>query len=122
MKVDIYKNLHLSRKMGRNMFSVKNRSTGRVEWKQSGGIALNNVLFLVSKKGNQRVRSEKSKNVHAFVRGHVIDSEDVPTNFDGTIFYNPYLYDTFVDYSTREPIHEASYVWIDENGIIYYKK
>ena len=121
MKVDIYKNLHLSKKMGRIMFSVKNRETGLVERKQSGYIALASVKFVVSQSGNQRVRKQKSKNVHAFVRGCTIDCIE-PITFDGTIFYNPYLYDTFVDYLTREPVHEASYVWIDEKGIIHYKK
>ncbi len=120
MKVDIYKNLHLSKKMGRIMFSIKDRQTGRIAQKQSGAIAISDVKFVVSQSGNIRVRNEKQKNVHAFVRGCIIDS--IETTFDGTIYYNPYLYDTFVDYMTREPVFEAVYVWIDGNGIIHYKK
>ena len=119
MKVDIYKNLHLSRKMGRTMFSIKDRFTGRVSHYQSGGIFLKDVTFHVSKAGNQRVRTEQSKNVHAYVRGWVEDF--VKMEFDGTVTYNPYIHTTFTDYSKEKEILTASYVWIDENGWIHYK-
>ena len=120
MKVDIYKNLHLSRKMGRTMFSIKDRYLGRVDHYQSGCIFLKDVIFMVSKAGNQRVRTEQSKNVHAYVRGTIADY--VEMKFDGTVTYNPYLHTSFVDYSKEEKVHFASYVWIDENGWIHYRR
>ena len=119
MKVDIYKNLHLSRKMGRTMFSVKDRSTGRVAHYQSGGIFLVDVVFVVSKAGNLRVRTEQSKNVHAYVRGTITDY--IEMEFDGTVTYNPYIHTSFTDYVKEKKVLTASYVWIDENGWIHYK-
>lgn len=119
MRVDIYKNLHLSRKMGRTMFSIKDRYLGRVDHYQSGSIFLVDVVFVVLKAGNQRVRTEQSKNVHAYVRGTIADY--IEMDFDGTVTYDPYLHTTFVDYKKEKEVLTASFVWIDENGWIHYK-
>lgn len=125
MKVDIYKNLHLSRKKGRTIFSVKNRKEGRVAEHSSGGLIVVNVVLPVSKAGNQRVRESGSKNVHAFVRGTLLQSQCQCIvkfiNFDGTLTYDPYEYGSFVDYATKQPVETAQLVYIDKNGWIHYK-
>ncbi len=125
MQVDIYKNLHLSKKEGRNIFSVKNRTTGRVAKHSSGGLIVVNVVFSVSNAGHQRVREIGSKNVHAFVRGPLLEPQCQCIakfiTFDGTLTYDPYVYKTFVDYVPNEPVEAAQLVYVDENGWIHYK-
>jgi hypothetical protein len=59
---DVYFNLHNS------LWSVVARSTGRVA-KHMNELIMLDVCFVVRPKGNAKVRSEKVKNVHAFV-GH----------------------------------------------------
>lgn len=79
-------------------------------------VKLRNVEFRVRKGGKEKVRKEKSKNVHAFVIGDIVEyceypCSDIPTNVDGDVVtYNPYKYDSFVLKNTEEPIYSASEV------------
>ena len=67
------------------------------------------VLF-----GNQH--SRKSKNVHAFVIGELLDycefpCEDIPTEpSNKVVTYNPYKYNSFVYKDTEEPVYTAKEV------------
>ena len=61
-KVDVYFNLH------KKTWSV--RQGGKVVG-HTDQISIKNAQYIVSKKGNERVRREKKKNVHAYVRGYV---------------------------------------------------
>jgi len=76
-------------------------------------VKLNDVEFKVRPGGKERVRKEKSKNVHAFVIGNLIDycefpCENLPTDSLGNVVtYNPYKYDTFVYKDSEEPIYNA---------------
>ncbi len=79
-------------------------------------VVLSDVEFRVRKGGKEKVRKEKSKNVHAFVIGTLEDyceypCEEIP-NLDGgdVISYNPYVNDSFVIKLTQEPIYQASQV------------
>ena len=67
-KREVYRNLHFRDEV---VYSV--RKDGLVE-----GHALCHVMdeatFSVGPKGNQRVRDEERKNVHAVIRGHVINA------------------------------------------------
>ncbi len=65
---DIYRNLHFK---GEVVYSV--RKDGLVEG-HALCYVMDGVTFHVGPKGNQRVRDEKRKNVHAVVRGHVINA------------------------------------------------
>ena len=112
MRVEVYWNLH------KHLFSVRaleGPNKGRVI-SHSHGISLTDVKFAVQPAGRERVRREGKKNVHAFVRGRIANSgfEDCRENFsDEKITYNPYIYDTFVNAKTKEPIFKTDCVEMD---------
>ena len=66
MKVQVYRNLH------NGLISIQDLSTGLVLG-HADAIDLQGATFIVREAGRQRVIVEKRKNVHAFVRGRVID-------------------------------------------------
>jgi len=106
-KVMVYYNLH------KHTFSVKYNS--KVIF-HADYVKLGDVEFRVRKGGKEKVRSEKNKNVHAFVIGDLLDyceypCDSIPKNTsDLIVTYNPYLYDSFVNKTTKEPIYFAKEV------------
>ena len=64
-------------------------------------------------------KSEKKKNVHAFVRGHLCDetTEDIQVFCWDDIYYNPYKAGSFVDFEDH-PVQSADFVDLD----LYDKK
>ncbi len=85
---------------------------------------MQDVIFKVSKKGQDRVRKEKRKNVHATVAGlSWISTQERSLNVleeeYEEIFYDPYRTDTFVD-SENTPIYRADKV-LCQNNKIYIK-
>ena len=112
MRGEVYWNLH------KHLFSVRaleGPNKGRVI-SHSHGITLTDVKFAVQPAGRERVRREGKKNVHAFVRGRIANSgfEDCREDFSAEkITYNPYIYDTFVNAKTKEPIFKADCVEMD---------
>ena len=127
-KVFVYYNLH------KHKWSVKDVKTGRVIGHHYE-VQLYNATFKVSEAGRARVLKEKRKNVHAGVEGY-LTTDVLARKMDGTILwesqserhrvtYNPYLYDTFVTVSDKEPIHKAYFVRMvaygkDWNGAGYH--
>ena len=112
MKVEVYWNLH------NNCFSVRDCKTGRVI-RHTKDMYLYDVKFVVRQAGRRKVLQEKRKNVHAFVRGYMAPSsaQDTSGKPKGYATYNPYKYETFVDYNTQEPIDTASVVYLYTVGI-----
>ena len=106
MRVEVYFNIT------KKIFSVRPLSgegKGLVDKNLSGlNVCLMNTVFSVSKKGMQRVRNTGVKNVHAFVRGELVD----PMYLDAeiSITYNPKKYTTFVERETLNPVHQAKYI------------
>jgi len=117
-KVFVYRNLHTG------TWSVKDKKTNRVI-KHTDTVFLRDVDFKVSKKGNERVRKQKSKNVHAGVQGFV---DDIGAHLllihsleDFTeVTYNPYKYKSFVIKNTEQPVYEAQIVLMVENRVFVY--
>ena len=108
-KVRVYWNLH------KGCFSVQDYKTSKViAHKQK--VHLTDVKFHVRKGGNQRVRDEGKKNVHAFMIGNLVDSSlkfnDVPDDIaiGREVTYNPYKYDTFVTCYEKDVVTEAFHV------------
>ena len=66
MKVQVYRNLH------NGLISIQDLSTGLVLG-HAYAIDLRWADFIVREAGRQQVIKEKRKNVHAFVRGEVVD-------------------------------------------------
>jgi hypothetical protein len=110
LKVFVYFNLH------KKCFSIKaleGQHKGLVIG-HTNSVLLSDVTFKVSATGRRRVLAEKRKNVHAGVVGQMADSgaHDVHNRYMmmGTaITYNPYKYDSFVQRSTEQPVHNAKW-------------
>lgn len=113
LPVDIYWNLH------KHVYSVRARTgehAGRVI-AHLNSVTLNNVKLHINKSGQDRVRKEQRKQVHAFLRGDWTWATNGPTWIDGTeITYNPYLHDTFVTKETKTPVLYARSVKGTING------
>ena len=108
-RVFVYWNLH------KKCWSV--RQSGIVV-KHTDDISLKDCRFLVGVSGLERVREEKRKNVHAGVSEYVIREIDIPYGQSGSeceVIYNPYKYETFVDYYDHEPILHSDFATLD-NG------
>ena len=106
-KVMVYYNLH------KQTFSVTYDSKVIMH---ADYVKLGDVEFRVRKGGKEKVRSEKSKNVHACVIGKLLDyceypCEDIPNPpSDKVVTYNPYKYDSFVYKNSEEPVYSAQEV------------
>lgn len=106
-RVMVYYNLH------KHTFSVKlnDRVILHADY-----VKLGNVEFRVRQGGKEKVRSEKQKNVHAFIIGDLLDycefpCENIPNEpTDKVVTYNPYKYDSFVYKDSEEPIYNAKEV------------
>ena len=100
-----------------NRWSVKCAKEKRIVG-HTDSIALHKPTFTVGPAGNERVRQEKSKNVHATVNGDVDASH---TDYSPKkkaaltdVTYNPYKYKQFVKrHSDEEEVHEADHVIMD---------
>lgn len=106
-KVMVYYNLH------KHTFSLKK---GGIVFLHADFVKLKDVEFRVRKGGREKVNIEKSKNVHAFVIGTLVDyckypCDQIPEEPSGDIVtYNPYKYESFVYKQTEEPIFKATEV------------
>lgn len=105
-KVMVYFNLH------KHTFSVKYQEKVIMH---ADYVKLDDVEFRVRVGGKEKVRQEKSKNVHAFVIGTLVDyceypCENIPESEGEIVTYNPYKYDSFVYKNSEQPIYYASEV------------
>jgi hypothetical protein len=82
-------------------------------------LELRNCEFIINKNGQERVRREKKKYVHAFVVG--IPKVKLPTHakLKYKIKYNPYKDDTFVAVADDEelPVSGAEVIRINRYGV-----
>ena len=114
LRAQVYYNLH------QKTFSIQ--QSGRVK-AHSDGVMLDYARFLVSKKGQAKVRAEGRKNVHAKVSGmntEILGAEltqHIASNPETYIAcrwrlatYNPYKHDWFIDKITGLNIFEAKRV------------
>lgn len=109
MRVEVYWNLH------RDCWSVRHK--GKVIAHVTS-ITLDDVQWVVQPAGNEKVRREGKKNVHAFARGTVMDSttypyEWTPDSIGGVewqpVTYNPYIDRHFVQCTAwRKPVTRSS--------------
>ena len=114
-KADVYRNLH------KRIWSVRDRTTGLVV-KHSQLVYVSDAKFIVQPAGRARVLRERRKNVHAFVRGTVVDfgfPPDWRALLPMKITYNPYKADHFfaVEDKEKTSIIEAPLVILDEDGV-----
>lgn len=106
-KVMVHYNLH------KHTFSVTYNSKVIMH---ANYVKLSDVEFRVRQGGKERVRLEKSKNVHAFVIGTLLDyyeypCENMPSpSSDKVVTYNPYKHDSFVFKNNGDPVYHAQEV------------
>ena len=114
-QVQVYRNLNRTTESGQSVYSVRN-DKGLVEGHVSS-ISLLDPVFRVSKAGNERVRKEKRKNVHAYVSGERV----AVASFDGSserITYNPYKNKSFVSVESGLPVYKKGIVSITGKHIL----
>ena len=89
-RIRAYYNLH------KKCFSVQDYKTGKVV-EHTDSLYLSNALFVVRKSGNERVKKEKKKNVHAFVNGirSKLKQGMMPEFASYKVRYDPYTMDYF---------------------------
>jgi len=107
-QVDVYFNLH------KRVYSLRSVKTRRVI-AHVKFVLLSDCAFKVSEAGRQRVLKEKRKNVHAFVRGTVVEAGDQGWFLDRrgsrVVSYNPYTGDKFVVlHEDRRPVASSPQV------------
>ena len=128
--VQVYRNLHANLPSGKPVFSVRN-DKGLVE-DHVASISLLDPVFRVSKAGNERVRKEKRKNVHAYIQGKRMKGEGSSGSYEASkqrsnsewhkVTYNPYKHEHFVlaeDESMR--VEDAFIMEIDSKGVWAFK-
>jgi len=111
MRVDVYYNLH------KKCLSIRHK--GKVIH-HTQTVELDDVTFVVSEKGRRRVVKTRRKNVHAVIRGTLINYGLNYRNIDkrgSQVTYNPYIYKTFVLRKNAQPIHSAYKVIIVDKNI-----
>jgi hypothetical protein len=114
MKYDVYWNLH------KDIWSMRHK--GRVLNYQSV-VVFNDAKFIVQPAGRARVIRERKKNVHAFVRGHVVSNMLPIPKIDKTFIrvrYNPHIHPHFRD-EAGNSIFNAKQVILVGNGKCYAK-
>ena len=106
-RVMVYYNLH------KKTFSIQHKG---LVVAHANYVKLGNVEFRVRQGGLEKVRTDKQKNVHAFVIGDLLDYIEYPsTDFPSAssskiITYDPYKYNSFVYKDNEEPVYNASEV------------
>jgi hypothetical protein len=88
--LQVYRNVN----KGRDQYTYSMKDKGKVVG-HTQDLLLQDVSFRVSQKGKDRVRSEKRKNVHAYVKGEPISKKMKGKKFT-RITYDPYKHDSFV--------------------------
>lgn len=102
--LDRSKPVRVYRNIRRDVYSVQQKG---LVVAHGTALALRDCQFVVNEAGRQRVLAEKRKNVHAYVKGFVLDG--IPDR-DGfrRVTYNPYKMDQFAFADTLEPLSDCS--------------
>ena len=103
-KIEVYFNLH------KKTWSV--RQSGKVVM-HTDFIQVKDPQYVVSQKGNERVRREKKKNVHAFVRGYHMSELPLMPSQVQFVSYNPYKNNSFVIRNTDDSICSSPYAALE---------
>ena len=119
-----YVYVYRSLKHGRHappLYSI--RQNGRVVARRAR-VLLTDATFVVHEKGRQRVLKEKRKNVHAFVKGRLVDhlgafgiDADSPEDLPVKVTYNPYVSGHFMAPQPWGAVKGARGVLLNERGI-----
>jgi hypothetical protein len=112
MKVYVHRNLH------KGGYSILDAKTHRVIDYQME-VYLENVEFRIRKYGQNRVRSSKQKNVHAFAVGTLVAKFKIKELLK--ITYNPYVHDFFVEVESGKEVHKSLRCVLNKDGCFITK-
>lgn len=108
MIVHVYWNLH------KDLYSLRHK--GKVI-RYETCVVLDNAIFHVNENGRQRVLRDNKKNVHAYVKGTLLEDKDYvdairafTTEPTYEVTYNPYKHNSFCFRSTGTSINKADRV------------
>jgi hypothetical protein len=82
---------------------------------------LRDCNFIVNEKSRQRVLKERNKNVHAWIVGYGECMENVDIGELRPAYYNPYITNNFIDFSTKEIIKYSDLVVFTKDFRVLYK-
>jgi hypothetical protein len=111
MQVRVYRNLN------KKCLSIQHKT--EKGWRVRGytdKIFLSNARFIVNESGRKRVIKEKKKNVHAFIEGILEEEFNLPLSTP--VYYNPYLYSSFVTHTSKTPVFKCEKVIIEPHMIL----
>ncbi len=111
-KVFAYKNLH------QDCWSIKQGGLVKVHTTE---LNLYSCIFKGNRKGRERVRREKRKNVHAAVKGYMGEStwDTNPEELFDEVTYIPYNYESFVFFFTESPIFFSNPFLLQPNLLLF---
>ena len=117
IRVQVYWNIQQHR------FSVVDLATGRViPDLHPESLVLRDATFVVQRAGRERVRRERRKNVHAFVRGVLWTGEPPEAAWQG-VAYNPYVDDRWTDREARKGVVAAKWARLTNDqgkAVVHY--
>jgi hypothetical protein len=132
MRVRVYRNLSPQYRDRRvwSVVALEGPRKGRVI-DRVAGVVLRDASFVVSEAGRRRVLREKAKNVHAFVRGELVEAfalDSLPSGADGErlapgqgatvpVSYDPYRAGHFTRLDTGGAMRAASLVAVAPRGV-----
>ena len=117
--------LHLPRKIAGNPACISVRRLPNYQVEYAGTLTMTNATFAVQPAGLQKFRQTGQKNVHAYVRGEIVEllgNQVLPRHNMREAYYNPKTCDTFVDKDTNEPLYEAAAVYMVGSKVFYIPK
>lgn len=82
-------------------------------------VTLLNAEFVVQKAGNKRVKKTGKKNVHAWIRGDLVEKLEPSeaSNLTQRVVYNPKKNDSFIVKRGKTPIKYAPCVVLNGEGV-----
>lgn len=111
MKVQVYRNLH------KGCWSVRHKGKIVAHLER---VFLKNCTFHVQPAGRAKVLKEQRKNVHAYIKGELIDGLECHISpEDKRITYHPYKNNYFKYCSNGRRIDKANYVAMYEDGNVF---
>jgi len=130
VRVHVYRNLRYQDQLAWSVVANEGPTRGRV-MEVVGAALVEGVTFVVRESGRQRVLRERSKNVHAFIRGKLVRSVPLGCERDEAsveamtlgrcdlirVSYDPYLSGHFFVVETGKPIDSSPLVVATSSGV-----
>lgn len=119
--IDPSKKVRVYRNLNKGCLSVQQ---GGLVKCHADNVVLRDFKTVVNKAGQERVRRERAKNVHAFIEGFVVDAKETWKGmFDfgwGKCYYNPYETDHWTDPETGEYIQSGEFADVAPDSVLVY--